>query len=1111
MKRRDLFRHPVSWVILVGLSFAGVFYIYNNFSEANSLINLNITMDRGMALEKAAGLASRLTIGPNDYKQTVAFNNDDRFQTFVELEAGGLDSFKSCLKNEIYSPYYWNVRHFKEYQTNEASFWFTPEGRPCGFYEKIAESEKGAALPPEDARQTAEHLAANIWDIDLSPYKIAEISKEEKISGRVDHTFVYERGDVVAGEGRYRLKLVVSGDRLTEVRNFVKIPDDFDRRYNEMRSSNDTIGTIASGFLILVYGLIGVVFGLFFLIRKRWLIWKQPAVWGISIAFASVFLLTLNSLQISWFGYDTSASQGNFLFRQIIGGLLSSFGFGSIIAVSAMAAEGLGRMAFPQQIQFWKIWSTDAATSKQVLGQTLAGYLFAILILALDVFYYVTTTTHFGWWSPAGSLSDPNILANYFPWLDSIAISLQAGFWEETLFRAVPIAGIFLLVKNNKFRNFWIILVLILQTLVFGAAHANYPNQPSYARVLEMVLPFAIMGVIYIYYGLLPAIIAHFSVDVFWISLPLWVSSYPGIWIDRLMVVLLLFAPAWVILFFFIRKKKLGGVPDRVRNFSWEPPVRETKEKTDEVVAEAKNRGFEKWLLPAGVGGLILWLIFTQFRYDAPILRVPRDEAVEAARQELTRLYNPDFTQWEVFTSIPSSIDTKDIFVWKEGGKEKYSSMLGTFLPPPYWEVRYVKTKGSVEERAEEFSVLITGNEGIYSVSHNWPESKAGSNLQKDSAQLLVDAFLLNESGKKKEDLKEISVSPGKLENRTDWEFIYADTLNYPLGKGQGRMLVKISGNEVSRFLRYVYVPEDWIRDYKNKESKQSVVKYAGQVLLIGIIVFGLILGIIRWTRKKFSFKVFLTAFAFFILLFVFDTMNNWKTVLSDYPTELPFGNFMTMMIVSLSVSGLFLSLFNAIFMGATVKWLPVLKNRGKNNVACSIGLGAAAYGLFSFIKYFLPDTEPSWPDQGTLNCIFPFLGESFSGISEVIIIPALMITVFIGIQLLTSGFSRRKILAVLLLLVLGCSLTVSAIDHVFTWLVSGLATGGLILLVYLLFVRFHFEWLPITFGIFPVFSAVERMVAMPTGISIAGGIVSVIITSGIIFYWYRQVLKHAE
>jgi len=74
--------------------------------------------------------------------------------------------------------------------------------------------------------------------------------------------------------------------------------------------------------------------------------------------------------------------------------------------------------------------------------------------------------------------SDPDVLAHYFPWLSSVAISLQAGFWEEAFCRAIPLAGIVLITRKSKYRNFWIIMVLFLQTM---SVHFHFQRlQPSY-------------------------------------------------------------------------------------------------------------------------------------------------------------------------------------------------------------------------------------------------------------------------------------------------------------------------------------------------------------------------------------------------------------------------------------------------------------------------------------------------------------------------------------------------------------------------------------------------------------------------------------------------------
>ncbi|MBN2774171.1 MAG: CPBP family intramembrane metalloprotease [Prolixibacteraceae bacterium] len=1108
MIERDLFRHPLAWFIFIILSVASVIYISKNFEKANSLVNVKVSMDREMALEKAVDLANEFSIGPGDFKQAVAFRQDNRFQTFVELEAGGLDTFRNYIEKGNYYPYYWHVRHFKEQEINEASFWFTPDGQPFGFSEKIPETEKRPNLDVDEAQKLAEHMAAYNWDVDLLNYELVEKSKTEQVCGRVDHTFVYERQDLSIGEGKFRIELVVSGDRLSRVNYFVKIPEEFDRRYNEMRSANDTISSIASAIILIIYGLLGVLFGITFLLRKRYLIWKPAVWWGLGIAFASVFLLTLNGLQLSWFGYDTSSSQGNYLFREILGGLMNAFGFGAIIALSVMAAEGLGRIAFPNQIRFWKLWSKDAGSSLQVLGQTIAGYLFAVIILALDVWFYITTTTHFGWWSPAGTLSDPNILANYLPWLDSIATSLQAGFWEEALFRAVPIAGVLILTKNRKSRNIWIILILILQTLIFGAAHANYPNQPSYARVLEMVIPFTIMGIIYIYYGLLPGIIAHYTVDVFWISLPLWVSSTKGIWIDRFMVLIFLFLPLLIVLFRFLKNKKLNEAPESVRNVSWKPVCTEVKEKNQESLTVIQNKRLEKYLVPAACIGMVVWLMSTPFKYDTPKLNVTKGQAVEIAEKEIITRFNVNPDDWSILTSVNSTADLKDIFIWEKGGKEKYRELLNQFLPPSYWNIRFIKKEGPVEERAEEYNVIVTTNGKVYLWEHIWPEAKEGANLESVKAQEIVDKFLSKKFGEDRSVLKEISVSPEKLENRTDWEFIFADTVNYQMETGQGRYIVKLSGEEISMAYPYIYVPEEWIRDYNNNQGKLSVIRSAGQVIIFGILAFGLVMSIIFWTKKRFNTRIFLFAFLFFFLFYLFDSLNSWDSLIAGYQTQLPFSNYVVMMLISLVVSGLFLSLFSSIFLGAAVQNIPVRENPSKYNLIYAVALGIAVYGVFSILSFIVPESKPFFPESTGLNSYLPVFNDLLSGVSGIIYIPALMLTFFIGVEALTGSFRKRKIPAYISAGILGLALTVSACENPVIWIVSGLIAGGLIILIYVFFIRFHFEWLPLVFGIFPVFKSIETIIRNPYNGSVYGSFLLIMVSTGIFLLWYKKQMK---
>ena len=253
--------------------------------------------------------------------------------------------------------------------------------------------------------------------------------------------------------------------------------------------------------------------------------------------------MALNQLPLAWMNYDTALSRQGFLADQIVWALVQFVALGIVLTLSFMAAETLSRKAFPHHIQLWKLGSRGVANTTPVLGYTVAGYLLVPLFFGYEVALYFFSNNVLGWWSPSNALLEPDVLATYLPWLSSIAISLQAGFWEECLFRAVPLAGAALLGRRFGRPALWIGAAMVLQALIFGAGHAAYPTQPAYARVVELILPSFFFGAIYLRYGLLPAIVLHFAFDVVWFAIPLFVSEAPGVWVDQVLVVLLTLVP----------------------------------------------------------------------------------------------------------------------------------------------------------------------------------------------------------------------------------------------------------------------------------------------------------------------------------------------------------------------------------------------------------------------------------------------------------------------------------------------------------------------------------------------------------------------------------------
>src|SRR5262249_8624613 len=152
-------------------------------------VSIDLQMDRAAALRTARTLAGRYAWPPAGFDQAAEFGTDQQVQNFIELEGGGKDELGRVLKEKIFAPYTWRVRHFKEGDVHETLVRFTPEGEPYGFRIKLPDQESGDSQPETAARDVAETVARQEWKVDLGRYRLVESSKELKPGGRTDHTF----------------------------------------------------------------------------------------------------------------------------------------------------------------------------------------------------------------------------------------------------------------------------------------------------------------------------------------------------------------------------------------------------------------------------------------------------------------------------------------------------------------------------------------------------------------------------------------------------------------------------------------------------------------------------------------------------------------------------------------------------------------------------------------------------------------------------------------------------------------------------------------------------------------------------------------------------------
>ena len=256
-------------------------------------------------------------------------------------------------------------------------------------------------------------------------------------------------------------------------------------------------------------------------------------------------------------------------------------------------------------------------------------------------------------------------------------------------------------------------MTLVLQAVVFGAAHANYPAQPAWARMVEIAIPFTLVGLAYAIFGLLPVIVLHFAFDVVFFAMPLFASSAPGIVVDRVIVIALALVPLFVVLVARLRGGAWGEAPAEARNAAFTPPEAPPHVAPEpEAVRGHRFRRARAARLDRGrglVGAPCL------LRRRGPAQRGPSDSrlvgrsascgpagssrrAASAWRHRGGSWFGP----WA--TSGPPTASSGSRAV-----PDAYRRVMGTHIEAPHWLVRLRSVRGDVVDRAEEYLVHVGG------------------------------------------------------------------------------------------------------------------------------------------------------------------------------------------------------------------------------------------------------------------------------------------------------------------------------------------------------------------------------------------------------------------
>ena len=348
-------------------------YFSRAFPEAAIEFRVNRDDSAPLAQKFLAGRGFKL----DGYRHAATFDYNDEAKVYLE-RTQGLERMNWLTRGPIHL-WRWSHRWFKPQQQEEFRADVTPAGEVVGFDHEIPEAAPGASLDQAAARTIAETFLTQVMQRNLADLEFVE-TETEKRPARTDHDFTWKQKSVDLGDGSLRIEVEVDGDQVAGYREFVKVPEQWTRDYEKLRSRNNAAQIVDEVFWILLSVAMLVI--LIRRLRDRDVpVWMALAFGG--VAAALYFLGQLNTFSLAEFGYRTTDSYTSFVTNSLWDALLAAVGTGAAIFLLVAASEPMYREGYPNQISLRRYFSWQGLRSRSFFIANVVGNHPHLLLLCL--------------------------------------------------------------------------------------------------------------------------------------------------------------------------------------------------------------------------------------------------------------------------------------------------------------------------------------------------------------------------------------------------------------------------------------------------------------------------------------------------------------------------------------------------------------------------------------------------------------------------------------------------------------------------------------------------------------------------------------------------------
>jgi hypothetical protein len=511
---------------------------------------VNLKTNRAQALQIAKDYLQNRGVDHASYTTSIVFKIDTSTSRYLQKTIG-FDNLIQFIRDYDVDLFYWVIRFFKEKTKEEYSVIVSSsKGEIISFAHTIDENEARKILPREEAK---------LRGIDFLKKQYGFVLEEYSLKGdllnvydrRSDLALTWQKNDVQipwspkenSGTGKLLMAVKVSGEEILSFsKNVFSIPDQFNRDLETKGVLNNIISMFTRPLSMLL--LAGAIY--YLVARRNHLAMHLTKKLYIGVFCVFVLLSVLsyfNLYQSMLSGYKTTTLLSAYLSSSLMNTLMSVVFLGAAIIPVGLSGELLRHevASFRKRGSFLHYTLSNFLT-RDVAKSLGLGYFVCILMLGLQSLIFEIGQRYWGVWVEYSLLTQ--LTTAYFPILAAFTIGFKAAFSEEIMFRLFAINW-----GQKIFKS--LPLAVLFSSLIWGFSHSGYPVFPMWFRGIEVTLLGFFLSFIYLNFGLIPVITAHYLFDVFWhTSEHIFGHSTPYYTVSSLFVLglpLLLGVVAWIV------------------------------------------------------------------------------------------------------------------------------------------------------------------------------------------------------------------------------------------------------------------------------------------------------------------------------------------------------------------------------------------------------------------------------------------------------------------------------------------------------------------------------------------------------------------------------------